>query len=435
MDEMPRNEGRAPARRGLRETHVAGRGPVVGVAVLLLVLGGLTLPSAAQPVRPATPGPLPSRPPPPGFPTLPTPSTPTCLSPKGVTPSAVAGQYCGGVPPIQVGRTLDVDHECKALYGGNASSGVQRQDAYGWVCRVPGQPDRGITDMHRACRRSYGGNAIATLVGIGLYDWRCLTPAEVRGRVVPVLLYPVDHLESDPAAFATEALARVDTLMSGVRSFYQGKTSALIRGTNAFLLLTRTSGVDWQNLALCTDQAACAYIGNPFPWNDESRFRYLNRAKSELTDGQWNKLISHSSMRLAAFVTLGASPPQTPTWCGAADLVSGNIMVAAPSGSYASCSAATNIPPDYEDAFYGAAHELGHAFGLPHSDDPGDPDNPNDGCMNNPPVYVFNDTNPNSNLLRPPNLPDSIMCLGRGTSSELFPFEVHKVLPFLLGWH
>ena len=103
------------------------------------------------------------------------------------------GNYCGGDSPNHVGLGLNLNLTCQDWYRG-AGQGVNiRPNAYGWVCRVQGQPDKGL-DLQRACRRAYGNKAMATLVGIGVNDWRCLRPADVNGHVVTVLLSPVEKL-------------------------------------------------------------------------------------------------------------------------------------------------------------------------------------------------------------------------------------------------
>ena len=352
-----------------------------------------------------------------------------CLYPKGNAQSQSPGTYCGGDAQLDVPDTpnhsVDVNRACKATHGNNATAVPRdnRSDAYAWVCRVAGQPDVNL-DMQAACRLEYGGEAIATLVGLSLYDWRCLTPADVRGHVVPVLIFPQDKMfDSNQPAFVTVALQRLGVLMGGVRRFYRERSSYRTPGTNAFLLLSKTSSQDWQNIALCTDQASCNAVHNPFPF---ARDGYANRITQELTQNRWNVLVDHSSVIVGAFVTLGASPPQPATWCGAYDL-NGHVFVGAPSNSYAACTSSTNNPPEYEDAFYGAAHEFGHAVGLRHSNDPHNcPDAHS---------YVFHDTDLHSNLLRPPNLTESIMCTGKGTSSPLFPFEACATVPFLRSWH
>jgi len=333
-------------------------------------------------------------------------------------PSAVAGNFCGGEPPIQVGLGLNLNAECKTLYGPTASATYIRPDAYGWVCRVPKQRDKGL-DMQLACRRSYGSTAIATLVGIGTYDWRCLRPADVSGKVVPVLLLPVEKLNLAEVPFVTTALQRLATLTGGIRSFYQEKTSALVRGTNAFVLLTSTSANDWQNLALATDHAS-----GGFPLD---RYGYHKRIKQELANGRWNVLAANSSVKIGGFATLGSAPPQAPTTLGAAGDGNGSYFSAAPSNSYAGCSPALPNSSLYENAFYGAGHEFGHTMGLPHTDNPDDPGNPND--------YTYHHEDPNSNLLRPDNWEHSIMYRGQGTASELFPHEAARLLDFLLDWY
>ncbi len=325
-------------------------------------------------------------------------------------PSVVSGNYCGGEPQDARGLSLDLNAECRHLYPSSTGAAAIRQDAYGWVCKIPQQADKGL-NVQAACQRIYGANSIATLVGIGVNDWRCLRPADVSGHVVPVLLFPVERLKVSEAPFVTAALQRLEALMGGIRRFYRERTSAAVRGNNAFVLLTSTSAKDWQNLALCTapDQPYCQQKGFPFPLD---RAGLHKRVKQELANGRWNVLVEHSSVKLGGFPTLGSSPPETPTWFGAMSDVAGHYFTAAPSNSYAACNLTTNNPPDYENAFYGAGHEFGHTMGLIHTDE-----------------YPYSDL-----LLRPSNWNQSIMYQGNGTQSAFFPFEACRLLQFLPNW-
>jgi hypothetical protein len=327
-------------------------------------------------------------------------------------PSALLGQYCGGEPQDARGLSLDLNAECRRLYPSSTGAAAIRQDAYGWVCKIPKQPDKGL-NMQAACQRTYGTNSIATLVGIGANDWRCLRPADVSGHVVPVLLFPVEKLNISEAPFVTAALGRLNNLMGGIRRFYRERTFAAlgaptaVRGTNAFVLPTSTTAKGWQDLAVCTDQNACSSRGNPAPFD---RYGFHNRVNSELANGRWNVLVGNSSVRIGGFVTLGSSFAETPTWLGAA--AGGAYFSQPPSNSYAQCGATANNPPAYENAFYAAGHEFGHTMGLPHTDE-----------------YPYNNL-----LLRPSNYSQSIMYTGNGTQSALFPFEAYRLLQFLNTW-
>jgi hypothetical protein len=246
---------------------------------------------------------------------------------------------------------------------------------------------------------------IATLVGIGAGDWRCLRPDAIAGHLVPVLLVPVERLSAAEVPFVQSALRRVETLTGGIRRFYRERTSAAVPGTNAFLLLTRTSAADWQNLALATDHPS-----GGFPLD---RYGYQNRIKSELDAGHWNVLLENSSVRVGAFVTLGSLPSQAPTSLGAASDPENHYFSAPPSNSYVSCNPSVLNPGDYENAFYASGHEFGHLLGLRHTDE-----------------YPFD-----GHLLKPANFQQSIMFQGDGTRSLLFPFEVCPALDFLSRWH
>jgi hypothetical protein len=111
-------------------------------------------------------------------------------------------------------------------------------------------------------------------------------------------------------------------------------------------------------------------------------------------------------VRIGGFVSLGPSPAAPPTYLGAA--AAGALFAEAPSVSYAACSSGTVNSAAYENAFYAAGHEFGHPMGLPHTDDYG--------------------------VSLPINWQESIMFVGKGTDSELFPFEVSRLLTFLNSW-
>jgi hypothetical protein len=310
--------------------------------------------------------------------------------------STSPGKYCDAENTIPCGSSLNLHRYCRATYGNSAFAVGVRPDAYGWVCRVPGK-DQGI-DMHRACRQSYGNQAVAALVGIRLFDWRCIRPSDVNGKVVPVLLFPVEKMNIGAAPFVTESLSRLEKLMGGIRRFYRNKSGKQVKGTTAFVMLTRTPASDWQNLAVATDHPS-----GGFPLD---RYGFFNRVREELTGQRWSLLMENSSVRIGGFVSLGASPAAPPTYLGAA--AAGALFAQAPSVSYAGCSSGTVNSSAYENAFYAAGHEFGHTIGLPHTSDYG--------------------------VSLPVNWQESIMFVGKGTDSELFSFEVAKLLTFLNSW-
>jgi hypothetical protein len=307
------------------------------------------------------------------------------------------GKYCGGDAATPIGGPLDLNRSCKTAYGASATAVSVKPDALGWVCRVSGQPDHPV-DVRRTCHEEYGGQAVAALSGLGMNDWRCIRPGDVNGKVVPILMVPSEKMSAGEAPGIGAAVSRVTTLMGGVRRFYRDQTQHGINGTNTFIVLTKTTGDEWQNLAIGTDHAS-----GGFPLD---RYGFVNRVRKELVDQGWDDLVHNSSIRLGGFAWLGSSAAASPTCYGASRL--GPFFAEAPSVAYSTCSSGALNSPPYENAFYASAHEFGHTMGLPHTDQYG--------------------------VALPPNWKQSVMYQGNGTDSLLFPFEQQKLLSFLNGW-
>lgn len=327
------------------------------------------------------------------------------------------GNYCGGEAPWNPGNPIDLPEWCKYKYGSNATAAVVRQDAYGWVCRVPNKPDVGI-NVHDACHRKYGDQSLATLVGVGPGDWRCLRPTQVPRTLIPVLLLPANKVKASEAAAVFQALRRIENLVNGARHFYKTFSYVYVGASNAFVLPTTTSPSEWRALAPTAEGAG---------W---SQGAYHMRVLQELDKNGWDKFKPTSLARIGAFVALGTPTPglqdQLPVvplikplsflspasaWAMgrsgplAPDPYSLPVVFSLPlSASDAACTAGgpnvSNLPA-YETAFFQTGNRLGVSLGLPRTDQ-----------------YPFG-----GNLLRPDNIQWSIMLTGYGTKSVLFPFE------------
>ena len=332
------------------------------------------------------------------------------------------GNYCGGEGITHTGLPIDLSEWCKYKYGSNATAGVVRQDAYGWVCRVPTKQDVGI-NVHDACHRTYGDQSLATLVGIGPGDWRCLRPTQVPRTLIPVLLLPANKVKASEVASVAQALRRIEDLVNGARHFYRTFTYVYISPSNAFVLPTATSASEWRALAPTAEGTG---------W---SQGAYHMRVLQELDRGGWDKFKPTSIARIGAFVALGTPTPdlqdqlpqyQLPVvplikprsflspssaWAMgrsgplAPDPYSLPVVFSLPlSASDAACTPGnpnvSNLPA-YETAFFQTGNRLGVSLGLPRTDQ-----------------YPFGGL-----LLRPDNYQQSIMFTGYGTKSVLFPFE------------
>ena len=196
-----------------------------------------------------------------------------------LAPSAMPWNYCGGEPQDARGLSLDLNAECKAISGtSNASAAAIRQDALGWVCKVPGQPDKAIdvNGLNTACVRQHGSGALATPIGIGPADWRCLLPQDVKRAVVPVLLFPRSKVKAAEVPHVSAALQRINLLMNRVRYFYQERAWVYMRPMSPFVLLTETSATDWRKM-------------EGGAWTSEwLQSDYHRRVISELDQSGWN---------------------------------------------------------------------------------------------------------------------------------------------------
>jgi hypothetical protein len=310
-----------------------------------------------------------------------------------------APDYCGGPSASDPGRALDLNRECQTFYGAASRAVGIRQDAYGWVCQTPGRADAGI-DMNAACRRSYGASAFAALKGIHLYDWQCLLPTDVRGRVVPVLLVPYEKLNAGEISGVAAALGRVTALLGGTRAFYAAHAGRPVPATRGYVQITGVPARHWEELAIATDhlEPGFQYV------KTVDRYGYFYKVQAELR--QYASLTTSQTLRVGGFIYEGAAPAWTPTWLGAS--AAGAVFVPAPSATYASCMLGLEPDSRYQNAFYAVGHEMGHTFGLPHTDGYGVPLTADD--------------------------QKSMMYFGDGVRSRLLSFEASRLSTFLANW-
>lgn len=242
-------------------------------------------------------------------------------------------------------KHLSLNAACTEQFGIGWSPTYASDHLWSWKAICAGQLPQNI-DLKRAVNRQCGPDYKLVHIGTHAYDWRAFAPMLQSYYVLPVMQIAFDWFYDWAAV--RNAVENFNSAIASIREFYRIQTGKTFRPLPTICQYTGLTADQWYNLAQLS-----LYDAHRAKYGDQS----IEILKAGF-DGLMNQNIVYIVTQFC-----GPNPASKISPFGAINR--GNISVVP--GTVCLEQRTTNDPNDF-NALYAVGHELGHAFGLPHSD-------------------------------------------------------------------
>jgi hypothetical protein len=260
-------------------------------------------------------------------------------------------------------KDLKLDGYAKSVYGKNAKAIATSDHLYGWKIEVDGK-SYGI-NMDEAAKWSHGSNYISVATGVHKYDWCAFNIDENKDIIVPIMVVAKDKWQD--IEDVKKASVNVLGGLTATKKWYEKNTRQGSTAGKSFDFLDKVivfnasqKGTEWNDFAKATDIPDTT---TPDPYPSEPNREILDLRLQPYLKSRFKDIHKHKVIFLTVpYTGLGSNAS------GAGALCRGNFVTQPP--SIAEINADTTTDTTKRDMIiYSIGHELGHAFGLPHSCD------------------------------------------------------------------